>query len=246
MAEAGNLDTCGIDWDALECDLLFAVSWRYMIPERIFRCASKGAYVFHDSLLPDYRGFAPTVWAMVRGRDYSGVSLVEMSPRADEGALVDSERVPIYPSDTIADVLPRVTGAYLTVLERFLDSLRRGTVRSVPQDASRATYNPRRTRDDDRIIWTKSAGEIQNLIKAVTRPYRGAWTTLDGSELIVWSGVVLHTATKGFPGRVCELHPGKGAAVQCGAGMLLIQSVSHGSGPAAADSVLDSGTIVGR
>ena len=50
-------------WKDLEFDLMFVVSWRYMIPARIYQRTRLGAYLFHDSLLPAYRGFAPTVWA---------------------------------------------------------------------------------------------------------------------------------------------------------------------------------------
>jgi methionyl-tRNA formyltransferase len=51
-------------WQANSIDIMFAVNWRYYVPPTVYRRVRHGAYVFHDSLLPKYRGFSPTVWAM--------------------------------------------------------------------------------------------------------------------------------------------------------------------------------------
>ena len=63
-------------WESTPVDLMLAVSWRYIIPPRVYERARLGAYVFHDSLLPEYRGFSPTVWAMINGEDHTGVTLL--------------------------------------------------------------------------------------------------------------------------------------------------------------------------
>ena len=66
-------------WNETPIDLMFAVSWRYIIPAAVYEQARLGAYVFHDSLLPDYRGFSPTVWAIINGQNHTGVTLLENS-----------------------------------------------------------------------------------------------------------------------------------------------------------------------
>ena len=65
-------------WSELAIDIIFVVSWRYMIPSTIYNKAKIGSYLFHDSLLPEYRGFSPTVWSIINGKKYTGVTLLEI------------------------------------------------------------------------------------------------------------------------------------------------------------------------
>ncbi|MGV2436890.1 MAG UNVERIFIED_CONTAM: hypothetical protein LVT10_20020 [Anaerolineae bacterium] len=74
--------------------------------------------MFHDSLLPAYRGFSPTVWAIINGEDHTGVSLFHASEAYDTGDIIAQQRVPITPDETIGEVvehahpsLPRCTYA---------------------------------------------------------------------------------------------------------------------------------------
>jgi len=116
-------------WKSRPIDLLFAVNWRYLVPKRIYSLAKLGAYVFHDSLLPAYRGFSPTVWAIVNGETNTGVSLFEMAEEFDTGDIIDQKAVHIGNDDTIADILPRVTEVYLEILENNLYKLISGDIK---------------------------------------------------------------------------------------------------------------------
>jgi methionyl-tRNA formyltransferase len=170
----------------LPVDLLIAVSWRYLIPSSVYTKASKGSFVFHDSLLPAYRGFSPTVWAIVNGRSHTGVTLFRMAEAVDSGGIVAQTRIPIGADDTIADVMETVTLAYLQLIRGWLGRLLEGTATTTPQDESAATYMRRRVLDDNRIDWRSSPERVYDLIRGVTRPYQGAFTYVNGSRLIVW------------------------------------------------------------
>ena len=103
-------------WAGEGVDLMFAVSWRYMIPRETYERPTFGTYVFHDSLLPTYRGFAPTVWAIANGEDHTGVTLFRIAAEVDAGDIVDQHRIAIGPDDTIAAVMSAVTQTYLHLL----------------------------------------------------------------------------------------------------------------------------------
>jgi methionyl-tRNA formyltransferase len=109
-----------------------------------------------------------------------------MTPRADAGDIVDQEPVPIGPDDTAADVQTRVCAAAVTVLGRQLDALVAGTAPRRPQDATRASTFGRRRPADGAFEWTRSARNIHDLVRAVSHPYPGAFTTLGGRRLFVW------------------------------------------------------------
>ncbi len=209
-------------------DLLFAVSWRYMIPLDIYGQARLGAYVFHDSLLPEYRGFAPTVWSMINGEDHTGVTLFRMAERVDEGEIVDQERVPIGPEEGIGVVMERVTQTYLILLRRNWMGLSSGSVVFRPQDASRATYGCKRLPADNQINWHASTESIYNLIRALGRPYPGAYTYFQDRQLRVWSARRLNEAPvyRGrVPGRLVEVRPGEGSVILTGDGALLLERI---------------------
>lgn len=215
-------------WQESGFDVLLAVSWRYLIPRTVFGRARLGAYVFHDSLLPAYRGFSPTVWAMVNGEDHTGVTLCRMEDEVDAGDVVRQERVPIGPTETIADVMERVTETYLQVLETALPGLLSGDAPGTPQDPTRATYCCPRRQEDNEIDWNAPGERTFDLVRAVTRPYSGAFTWLGGRRLTVWSARTVKDAPRyagRIPGRVIAAHDGGGARVLTGDGVLELESV---------------------
>lgn len=221
-------------WKEIPPDLLFMVSWRYLVPPAVYRQARLGAFVFHDSLLPAYRGFSPTVWAILNGEDHTGVTLFDVAEGVDTGPVVAQRRVAIGPTDTIGDVLPRVTEAYLDVLTEQLPALLAGTAPRTAQDEEQATYTCRRLPEDNRIDWTRPAAEILNLIRAVGMPYPGAFTTFEGHKLIIWRAHRIEPYARyvgSVPGRVVETLASAGSVVLTGNGALVLTDVQVDDGP---------------
>jgi len=238
-------------WESTEVDLMLVVSWRYMVPTSVYRRPRRETFVFHDSLLPYYRGFSPTVWAIINGEDHTGVTLFKIAEEVDAGDIVDQIRIPIGPDDTIALVMERVTGAYLDLLERNLNNLINGTAPLYPQDHSRATFTCKRLPKDNQIDWAGSSESIYNLIRAVSAPYPGAYTYLFGQKMIVWAArrvVSAHRYVGKVPGRVCEVRAGEGSVVLTGEGALLLTQVQMEGGEivCAADVLNSPAQTLGR
>jgi methionyl-tRNA formyltransferase len=96
-------------WDKLgDVDLFFVVGWRYLISRRAYERPRLGTFVYHDSLLPRYRGFSPTVWAIRNGERLAGATLFAIADAVDAGDVVGQEAVPIGPQDTIVRPAERV------------------------------------------------------------------------------------------------------------------------------------------
>jgi methionyl-tRNA formyltransferase len=220
-------------WEGQAVDLMLAVSWRYLIPGTIYRRAQLGAYVIHDSLLPAYRGFSPTVWSMMNGEDHTGATLLEMVDDYDAGAVIGQERVEIGSDEAIAAVLENVTAAYVRLLQAHVPALLTGrAVRSV-QDESQATYTVKLLPEDFRIDWSWPTARIYNLVRATTAPYPGAHTTLDGKRLTIWAARRREDSRRyvgRLPGRVAEIRAGEGVVVLTGDGTLLVTEVQLADG----------------
>ncbi len=187
-------------------ELIFSFYYRNMIKEEILNIPRLGAFNMHGSLLPKYRGRVPINWAVLNGETETGVTLHHMVKQADAGDIVDQEAVSIGPEDTAQDVFGKCVAAARGVLERRLGELTAGTAPRRKQDESQATYFGGRKPEDGRIDWTKSAPSIYNLIRAVTQPYPGAFTTGNGKKLFIWWAKPA-AAAGGKPGEVLSLDP---------------------------------------
>ncbi len=167
-------------------DFIFSFYFRFMIPAEILNAPRMGALNLHGSLLPRYRGRAPANWVLVNGEAETGVSLHYMVAKPDAGNLVDQESVPIAFDDTARTLFAKLEVAAARLLDRTLPKLKAGTAPSAPLDLTKGSYFGGRKPEDGRIDWNWPAVRIYNLIRAVTHPYPGAFTTMGGRKLFVW------------------------------------------------------------
>jgi methionyl-tRNA formyltransferase len=166
-------------------DVIFSFYYRAMIPLGVLALAPQGAYNMHGSLLPHFRGRAPTNWAVLTGATQTGATLHQMVAKPDAGFIVDQQAVPILPDDTAEQVFDKVNVAAELVLWRSLPALMAGTPPRLTNDIAAGSYFGGRKPEDGRIDFTRPASEVYNLIRAVAPPYPGAFTDLAGQRLVV-------------------------------------------------------------
>ena len=166
-------------------EMIFSFYYRAMIPATVLALAPHGAFNMHGSLLPHFRGRAPTNWAVLHGATETGATLHEMLAKPDAGAIVDQSAVPILPDDTGREVFDKVTVAAEQVLWRSLPALLAGTAPRLPNDIAQGSYFGGRKPEDGRIDWHQPAAEVYNLIRAVAPPYPGAFAEVAGRTMVV-------------------------------------------------------------
>lgn len=171
-----------------EPEIIFSFYYRFMVPVPVLALAKAGAFNLHGSLLPKYRGRAPVNWVLVNGEEETGVSLHRMVEKPDAGDLVDQEAVPIAFEDTARTLYAKLERAAVILLDRSLPLLLAGKAPSIPLDLSRGSYFGGRKPEDGLVDWTWDALRIYNLIRAVTHPYPGAFTTSGGKKVFLWWG----------------------------------------------------------
>ncbi len=183
-------------------DFLFSFYYRFMIPADVLELAPRGALNLHGSLLPRYRGRAPVNWVLVEGQTETGVSLHYMVAKPDAGDLVAQERVAIEPADTAFTLYGKLEVAARRLLDRALPALAAGTAKPVPLDLAQGSYRGGRKPADGAIDWSWPARRIYDLVRGVTHPYPGAFTTLGDRRLRVWWALPVETAVSAAPGTV--------------------------------------------
>src|SRR5580698_5437243 len=169
------------DFAALNLDAAIVVAYGLLLPKPILEAPRLGCFNLHGSLLPRWRGAAPIQRAVMAGDAETGVMVMRMDEGLDTGPVLMGERVAIgrKTSGELADQLSRL-GADLMM--RALGGLERGQTASQPQSSDGVTYAKKITKDEARINWSKSAGEIDCLVRGLS-PWPGAWSEVKGERV---------------------------------------------------------------
>jgi UDP-4-amino-4-deoxy-L-arabinose formyltransferase/UDP-glucuronic acid dehydrogenase (UDP-4-keto-hexauronic acid decarboxylating) len=204
----------------LEPDVIFSFYYRKMLKRPILDIPPAGCINLHGSLLPAYRGRCPVNWVLINGESETGVTLHYMTPRPDDGDIIDQERVAIDYEDTALTLFTKLTRAASVLLDRSLPQVISGKAGRKPQQESAATYFGGRGPEDGEIDWTRSSREIRNLVRAVTRPYPGAFTHLGERKCILWQVTEINSYNEDRrPGTIIKTNP---LVIACGKGAVRV------------------------
>jgi len=207
-------------------DFVIVSGWRTLIDTDINKYIKEGIIASHYSLLPEYRGFAPTQWAIINGEKVTGVTLFKIEEGdADSGKVFAQRKVEINFNDYAYDVdLKNIKCAIELYLEYF-EKFENGKIKYFEQDKSKATYTCKRTPEDGKIEWSKSSIEIYNLIRALAFPYPGAFCFYKDQCFHIRKAELGRNNEKKFagkiPGRVAGIY-NEGIEVLCGEGTILL------------------------
>ena len=200
-------------------DFIFSFYYRNMLGKELLAIPKKGAINLHGSLLPKYRGRCPINWAVLNGEKETGVTLHYMTEKPDAGDILAQEKFAIEKDDTALDVHQKAAKAAAVLLKKALPKLKKGTLKGIPQDHEKSTYYGGRKPADGVIDFAKSAAEIRNLVRAVTRPYPGAFAFLGEKKYLFWQVSEVKAAKKAAPGTILNTAP---LTVACGKGALRV------------------------
>jgi UDP-4-amino-4-deoxy-L-arabinose formyltransferase/UDP-glucuronic acid dehydrogenase (UDP-4-keto-hexauronic acid decarboxylating) len=168
-------------------DIIFSFYYRKMICSEILDLPKVGAFNLHGSYLPGYRGRCPVNWVIIKGETKTGVTLHYMIDKPDAGDIVGQKAVAVDLSDTAKTLYDKLCGAAKDLLDELLPLIKSGQIPRQKQDLKAGSYYGGRRPEDGRIDWEKSAREIYNLVRGVTRPYPGAFALMENREkVIVW------------------------------------------------------------
>jgi UDP-4-amino-4-deoxy-L-arabinose formyltransferase/UDP-glucuronic acid dehydrogenase (UDP-4-keto-hexauronic acid decarboxylating) len=209
-------------------EFAFSFYFRKMLPAPLLALAPRGALNLHGSLLPRYRGRCPINWVLVHGEVETGVTLHYMDEKPDHGDIVGQVAVAIERDDTALTLYRKVAAAARRLLDDLLPRLAAGTAPRIPQDHSLSTYFGGRRPDDGKIDWSLPAERIRNLVRAVTRPWPGAFCSLADVRMSIWSGETLPggaAAAAAVAGPGTLVARGGALAVATGDGLFLPGSV---------------------
>ncbi|MFC6836141.1 methionyl-tRNA formyltransferase [Halomarina ordinaria] len=207
--EAFGMDTAAdrTHFGELAPDLVLVPGWQRLLPAEVLASAEHGALGAHGSAfgLPRGRGRSPLNWSLVEGLDRFVLSVFRLDDGPDSGAVVASRTFDVIDHDTIRTLYYKVA---MSLRELYLDALGpvlRGEA-EYEEQTGEATYYPKRTPDDGAIHWGDTTRDVHNLVRAVGRPYPGAFTEQDGRRVDVWRAQPFSSlfAVDDPPGRIVQ------------------------------------------
>jgi len=210
LVKVGNInDEASVDTlGAYDLDWLFIIGWSQIAHQRILNLPRCGVLGMHPTLLPEGRGRASVPWAILKGLKKTGVSLFKLDSGVDSGPILLQEEILLTEVTTATDLYDAVNRSHRNLMHDVWAILRCGNVRFHIQDESNATYWDARKPADGEITSAMSRIEAEILVRAVTRPYPGAFFIENAKKLIIWRAHVADPDEPVDDRRVIELSDG--------------------------------------
>ncbi|TMQ59936.1 MAG: methionyl-tRNA formyltransferase [Candidatus Eisenbacteria bacterium] len=213
---------------ALAPDVLVLVAYGQILSPGLLRLPKIGAINVHFSLLPRHRGASPIQAAILAGDREAGVTTMWMTEKLDEGPVFSSLSTPIGPEEDAGSLGGRLAELGARCLSETLTRIERGEIVRRDQDPSRATYAPKLTREDSRLLLADDPVRFTRKVRAFA-PEPGAYLELERERIQILSaapGSIGAEAGPGEPpGSVLALHRERGLAIRLSSGSVWLKSV---------------------
>ena len=210
----------------MDADVMIVAAYGLIIPTVTLNASRFGCYNIHASLLPRWRGAAPIHRSLLAGDTETGVTIMEVVPALDAGAMVSQGIVPITDTDTtqtLHDALSAIGAELMVVAMATLE--RTGSLVAVPQDEALVTYAHKLEKSEAAIDWQKTAIDISRQVRGFN-PFPVAQSMLKDEVCRIW----MATAKVGNArvGEIVNVHDG--ITVGCGEGLLHITELQAPGG----------------
>lgn len=206
----------------LNPDMIITCAYGQIIPQILLDCPKYGCINVHASLLPKLRGGAPIHHAIIDGYDKTGITIMYMNNKMDEGDIISQKETIIEENDTLETLHDRLSLIGRDLLIETIPNIINKNINRIKQNNEEATYGYNITKEDEKISFNKSAKEVFNQIRGLN-PHPGAYTTFNGKVLKVWKSETLNNNYE-EPGKIVKLYE-DGIGVACKEGEIVFKEV---------------------
>jgi len=208
---------------SFDSDIFIVAAYGQILSQRVLDIPPYGCINIHASLLPKYRGAAPIQWSIINGETVTGVTTMQMNAGLDTGDMLIKEEVKIDTTDTGETLHDKLAIAGVVAIRKTIEQIESGRLSAECQDDSISTYAPMIDKTTGYIDFSKSAGTIYNLIRALN-PYPYAQAMYDDVRFKVIGAKSIDKEYNAENGEIIDVSS-DGILVACGVGSLLITDV---------------------
>lgn len=206
-----------------QADIMVVVAFGQILPKEILEMTEYGCVNVHASLLPKYRGAAPIQWSIIDGETVTGVTTMQMNEGLDTGDMLLKVEIPIEEKETGGSLHDKLAKAGAKLCVETLKGLEKHTITPIPQGETTTLYAKMLSKELGNIEWTKSATEIERLIRGLN-PWPSAYTNWNDKVMKIWDVSVETESTNQAPGTIVKVEK-EAFYVQTGAGCLKVLEV---------------------
>ena len=171
---------------AVQSDVMIVAAYGLIIPTNILNMPKYGCYNIHGSLLPRWRGAAPIHRAILAGDSETGVTIMEVVPKLDAGAMVSKVVVPILATDTTQSLHDAISQLGAKMMVEAMQTLQStGRLNAEAQDESLVTYAHKVEKAESVIDWNSPADALSRQVRAFN-PFPVATATFRGEICRIW------------------------------------------------------------
>ena len=199
--------------ETLKPDVVIVVAYGKILPKDFLAFAKYGCINIHGSILPEYRGAAPIQWSVLDGKEFAGVTSMQMNEGLDTGDILLVEKTKIQENETSGDLYERLTVLGADVLLKTLEAIKNNSLNPQKQDDSKSSYAKMLDKSLSKIDWNLSAQEVHNKIRGLD-PWPVALTRFDGKNLKLFRSRLLNEEYNKSAGTVIKSKDG--IVVVCG------------------------------
>ncbi len=167
-------------------------------------------------------------WSLIEGRSWFHTNLFQYKAGVDDGPIAETACFSVNEQDTAETLHCKNLLSMVSMIERNLHALADGSARLVAQSEGKPTYYPKREPADGIIDWDSDVFAIDRFIRAVTRPFSGAFSFVDGTKVTIYRASIFYTDLEAHPykaanpGDICEVFPSNKFLLRCVGGALLV------------------------
>lgn len=121
-------------------DLIISVAASQILKKQVLELPPLGCINLHSAPLPRYQGMMPNFWTMLHQEPQGAVTVHYMVTKLDAGDIIVQLPVPIYPADSLHDLMVRSKQIGGQALLEAVDQIEQGTVIRRPMNKEQATY----------------------------------------------------------------------------------------------------------
>lgn len=202
-------------------DVIVVVAYGQILSKEILEIPSIGCINVHASLLPEYRGAAPIQWAIIDGKEKTGVTTMWMDEGLDTGDIFMQKSVKIQDNWSTLELASVLADMGAKLLIETLERIKDQNFIRIPQDNKKSSYAPLLKKEHGKIDWKKSARQIYNQIRGL-HPWPGAYTMRNGKKIKILKAKPYYGKSNKSQGKFMGKVNKKGFLVSTGQGCLLI------------------------
>ena len=206
-------------------DVIVTCAYGQIIPKELLEFPKYKCINIHASLLPKLRGGAPIHWSIINGDSKTGITIMYMNEKMDEGDILYQKEIDILDSDNVETLHDKLSELGSNMIIEFLPKLESGDINPIKQNNEEATYGYNVSREDEHLDFNKTSKEVFNKIRGLN-PWPVAYTSLDGKVFKVYNSRISDSKPDGTNGEITNIYP-DGIGIKTSDGEIIITEIKE-------------------